>query len=512
MVTPNTIVKLYSGIPCDPTYQNVLHFDSVAEQNAYFANKIPVATYTDFQFLDGNRELRVKRNMENCYNINYVAYQNHRFGNKWFYAFVKSMEYASPESTKLFLEEDVWATWQFDLTFNTSFVERETVSNDTIGAHTLPENVEIGPYITTAHSYTRFDNMHIIMLLSDMSEYVQKELGEAIVSVINAPAVVNGTPVPVYWVDCGKVSDGDTAMAKIRTIVDAYSKVGQANAVVGVYCAPKLGNTWGSASPPNALAAYPDRTLSFIPKNNKLYTYPYCALNVLTAGGGVTYRYELCENGGEGGNLKLTEPFGISPTLSVTMENYAGNNFDIQNQLAVSGFPILAWTNNAYQDWVARNKASIATGVVGGLGAMIGGAITANPAAIVGGAAAVAGIVARTEQAKLMPDEMRGSAKAQDANAVSGHLGVYANCVCVRPEYGKVIDNYFSQYGYRVATAKEIELHSRQNWNFVKTISANITGNCPAPVIERIKTMFDSGITLWHTGNFDYGDLSNPII
>ena len=88
MVTPNTIVKLYSGIPCDPTYQNVLQWDSVTEQNQFFANQVPVATYTDFQFIDGTRELRIKRQMENCYHINYVAYQNHRYGNKWFYAFV----------------------------------------------------------------------------------------------------------------------------------------------------------------------------------------------------------------------------------------------------------------------------------------------------------------------------------------------------------------------------------------------------------------------------------------
>ena len=70
MVTPNTIVKLYSGIPCDPTYQNVLQWDSVTEQNQFFANKVPVATYTDFQFIDGTRELRIKRQMVNCYHIN----------------------------------------------------------------------------------------------------------------------------------------------------------------------------------------------------------------------------------------------------------------------------------------------------------------------------------------------------------------------------------------------------------------------------------------------------------
>ena len=179
MVTPNTIVKLYSGIPCDPTYQNVLQWDSVTEQNQFFANQVPVATYTDFQFIDGTRELRIKRQMENCYHINYVAYQNHRYGNKWFYAFVSDMRYLSPESTALILDEDVWASWQFDLTFNKSFVERETVSNDAIGAHTLDEGLETGDYVTTAHSYTLFkpEDMRVIIAMTGIPDYIKQELG-----------------------------------------------------------------------------------------------------------------------------------------------------------------------------------------------------------------------------------------------------------------------------------------------------------------------------------------------
>ena len=42
MATPNTIVKLYSGIPADPTYQNVLQWDTVEEQAAFFANHTPI--------------------------------------------------------------------------------------------------------------------------------------------------------------------------------------------------------------------------------------------------------------------------------------------------------------------------------------------------------------------------------------------------------------------------------------------------------------------------------------
>ena len=59
---------------------------------------------------------------------------------------------------------------------------------------------------------------------------------------------------------------------------------------------------------------------------------------------------------------------------------------------------------------------------------------------------------------------------------------------------------------------KDIELHNRQNWDFVQTIGCNVVGECPAQVIESVKKMFDAGVTLWHNGAFNYGTLANPII
>ena len=107
---------------------------------------------------------------------------------------------------------------------------------------------------------------------------------------------------------------------------------------------------------------------------------------------------------------------------------------------------------------------------------------------------------------------MNGTIESSDANAISGKSGFYANCVSIRAEYARIIDNFFSQYGYKVSILKDIELHNRQNWDFVQTIGCNVIGECPANVIETVKKMFDAGVTLWHNGTFNYGTLDNPII
>ena len=511
MVTPNTIVKLYSGIPFDPTYQNVLQWDSVTEQNQFFANQVPVATYTDFQFIDGTRELRIKRQMENCYHINYVAYQNHRYGNKWFYAFVTDMRYLSPESTALILEEDVWASWQFDLTFNKSFVERETVSNDAIGAHTLDEGLETGDYVTTAHSYTLFkpEDMRVIIAMTGIPDYIKQELGEGVVAQIQAPSIVRGIAFPVYWIECGRANNA-SSMVAAQAIIDAYTKAAQLDAIVGVFTVTKVGDNYSTIE---SLGAYPARTLSIVPRNNKLYCYPYCALNIISSSGDAkTFRYERMGTGGATGFFKITHPFGMRPTLSATMENYAGNNIDIQDQVSLSGFPVLPWVNNGYQDWLAKHKYTMATEFGAGLSTLAIGGLTGNPLAIAGGITATLGSLSKVAQAEHLPNNLNGTIESSDANAISGKSGFYANCVSIRAEYARIIDNFFSQYGYKVSILKNIELHNRQNWDFVQTIGCNVIGECPANVIETVKKMFDAGVTLWHNGTFNYGTLDNPII
>lgn len=511
MVTPNTIVKLYSGIPFDPTYQNVLQWDSVEEQNQFFAGIVPVATYTDFQFMQADRQLRVKRQMENCYNINYVAYQNHRYGNKWFYAAVESMDYLSPESTGLNLVEDVWATWQFDITFNKSFVERETVSNDAIGAHTLDEGLEIGDYVTTAHSYTLFkpEDMRVIIAMTGIPDYIKQKLGEEVVGHIQPPSIVRGIAFPVYWIECGRANNS-SSMTAAQIIIDAYTEAAQLEAIVGVFTVTKVGENYSTIE---SLGAYPARTLSIVPRNNKLYCYPYCALNIISSSGDAkTFRYERMADGGATGFFKITHPFGMRPTLSATMENYAGNNIDIQDQVSLSGFPVLPWVNNGYQDWLAKHKYTMATEFGAGLATLAVGGLTANPLAIAGGISATLGSLSKVSQAERLPNNLNGTIESSDANAISGKSGFYANCIAIRAEYAKIIDNFFSQYGYKVSTLKDVELHNRQNWDFVQTIGCNVVGHCPATVLNAVKEMFDKGVTLWHNGNFNYGTLANPII
>jgi hypothetical protein len=53
-------------------------------------------------------------------------------------------------------------------------------------------------------------------------------------------------------------------------------------------------------------------------------------------------------------------------------------------------------------------------------------------------------------------------------------------------------------YGYKLNEVKTPNLRSRQHFNFIQTVGANIQGNIPGDDIEKLKNIFNNGITLWH--------------
>lgn len=83
----------------------------------------------------------------------------------------------------------------------------------------------------------------------------------------------------------------------------------------------------------------------------------------------------------------------------------------------------------------------------------------------------------------------------------------------IKAEFAKIIDDYFSMFGYKTNEVKIPNLTGRQNWNYVKTIDCNILGNFPQEDLQEIKDMFNNGLTIWHnTSTFlDYSQNNNIV-
>jgi hypothetical protein len=86
--------------------------------------------------------------------------------------------------------------------------------------------------------------------------------------------------------------------------------------------------------------------------------------------------------------------------------------------------------------------------------------------------------------------------------------GVYLTMNIVRDVQS--YDEFFTRYGYAVNRLKAPELNTRSAWNFVKTKEIEITGNLPYQAKTEIQSMFNTGVTLWHTNDIlNYGQSNN---
>ena len=147
---PNTTIYLLKGCPLDKDYRHTKYFTNATQQNDYFRTLVfkTFSEQTYQRYAKG--QLRIAALADDIYSANYMMFQNTNHGNKWFYAFIDSVEYVSNTVTTVYYIIDVIQTWMFDYSMGGCFVEREHSLTDKFGENLVPENLEIGEKITVS--------------------------------------------------------------------------------------------------------------------------------------------------------------------------------------------------------------------------------------------------------------------------------------------------------------------------------------------------------------------------
>lgn len=130
---------------------------------------------------------------------------------------------------------------------------------------------------------------------------------------------------------------------------------------------------------------------------------------------------------------------------------------------------------------------------------------------------AIQGLQAKITDAQAMSPSVRGMGNSNITSALN-QKGITLMLVCITDDYAERIDKYLSVYGYKINKVSAINTKSRQNWNYIKTVGANITvasasAKLPHAARIAIRNIYDNGVTFWHTGLanvFNYGSFNNP--
>ena len=497
------ISKVYLlDVPLENDYKNTLYFANASAQQTYFQSRIIGSySYNDFSYQRKDQIIRIPEHYDKIYNCNYIMYQNSAYSNKWFYAFVTDLEYINDGRTDLHIETDVIQTWMFDYEVKSSFVEREHVSNDTVGIHTVPENVELGEYIS--NGFVRDNELGDFVYIIQVTEYVNGD----------KPLATNfgGVYAPGGAYIC---EDAYTVV----NIIQALNQAGKGDAVTNVYTVPRkvVNNTSGAiqysgqASPVTYDIEVDKQTTlnGYTPRNKKLLTYPYNYL-IMDNNNGTSniLQYELFST-----NKCIFEVAGV-PTVGGSIKcspkNYKGEERFQQEGIMCGKYPTCGWVNDVYTNWLTQNAVNIGLGIatsgleiVGGVGMMAtGGGAVSGAGAVANGTLGIASSLGQIYQHSLIPNSSRGNINGGDINTCYNMNKFYFIKMSIKSEYAQIIDKYFDMYGYKVNMVKVPNKAHRSRYWYTKTINVNINGNLPQKDMQKIKNCYDNGITFWRSAS-----------
>ena len=158
--------------PLKNDYKNQLTFSNANAQMTYFNSRVQ-KTFDNYTYIKKDNSVKVGINIDEIIDCNYLFYKNIGFTNKWYFCFITNMEYVNENCTLITFETDCYQTWLFQIQYKQSFVEREHVNDDTIGKHTVPENLEHGEYIID--NLIKYDKMEELCYVIRVSEWMDSE-------------------------------------------------------------------------------------------------------------------------------------------------------------------------------------------------------------------------------------------------------------------------------------------------------------------------------------------------
>lgn len=207
--------------PLKNDYKNQLTFANANSQMSYFNSRVQ-RTFDNYTYIKKDNSVKVGVNIDEIIDCNYLFYKNTGFTNKWYFCFITNMEYVNENCTLITFETDCYQTWLFQIQYKQSFVEREHVNDDTIGLHTVPENLETGEYVVNSQEYeNRLDTYKYVVQVTEWTTSTDKPLATNYGGVYMA--------------------GGAYICPDIRTVVNilqAFAGAGKSDAVYNLYMVP----------------------------------------------------------------------------------------------------------------------------------------------------------------------------------------------------------------------------------------------------------------------------------
>lgn len=531
----NSKIILAKNIKLDRQYTNVLSYSETQMLELCQANE--VASANDYSFIRGTGSIATQFTYTKCLQSNYIAFQNPDYSNKWFFAFIDDVIYRGNRNTEIRYTVDSWATWFDKWSKKPCYVIREHTNDDTIGLHTIPENLDVGEVKqeseTIDTSYTN-EYGYFIGIMSGYTPNSSGSGGKNYDGIMALNNVISGLDLFLFKItdrsdlfnvilflartnDDGKIADIDNmfiipnaGINESRLAQHTFPYTVGSTSLNCVYYTVPPNNDDIVFNPIkfNTTIAKRRSFSDFTPKNNKCYVYPYNYLFVSNnQGSNNIYKYEDFTSNDCVFENQIAVSIGISGRI--VPKNYKGKSMDYDETLPLGKYPTCGWSGDAFTNWLTANAVNIPTEIIGNT---VGAVTQLASGNIVGGLTSISNTVANQignfYSASLLPNIKGGQAQG-DISFSGNSMGFTFREMRAKKEYLQVIDEYFSRFGYKTNRVKSPNIVGRKYWNYIEIGSTEEIGNgsVPSKYMIDINNACRRGVTIWHN-HTNLGDYS----
>lgn len=562
-IAPNSEIALLKNVPLDASYDHTITFANSAQQYLYFRGKVAdgngrIFPQNSYQRTSSNK-IRLELGMDEAIQYNYLYFRNISFENKYFYAFITNWEYVNNITTEITYEIDVMQSFITNAIVKQCFVEREHIQNDQIGANLVPEGLEQGDYIVDGISeFNPYTIEGLVATNASAIFYCTFQQNKDEQGQVTGYSKFNGGVLHyVYTGLCPIVIGSEGGIRQFISDVTSPT-FPYADGIVAAYMCPFEPLTYSDIEWGFRVGKHITSLAGYVPKNKKLFTAPYNMLRVVTDSDSETYNFEyfrdpsFCE-------FNMLGYFLPEPVLSLVPKNYksaTNRNYCLEHRMTIREFPQIAVDIDVWKVYFAQHGASLITSMIGQgvetgakvLAASQGGALAAgssfldphfnkagnmtlfsdsaphasnmsggisvDPVSTLNAASSFTGIatsLAQVYELTKRPPELKGT-QTSLADFSIGAKKFYAQNICIRPEFAKIIDDYFTMFGYATHQVKVPNIRGRRYFNYVQTKACILEGAIPEIYKQKMINIFNNGITFWHTENLaSVADVDNII-
>ena len=514
----NSKIILCQGINLDRNYTNVLNYTE--SEMLELCQSKSIVSAENFSFIRVTNTIRVPFSYEKCLQANYLAFQNPDYSNKWFFAWVDEVMYKSDASCEISFTIDSWSTWFGKWNAKSCFVVREHTNDDTIGANTVPENLDIGEVVAESSYDSLLYTTSYLIIECNFDPFTKKKFSGLRIT----NNIFSGVKRYAFLYSASSVEAVSAFIAKV------VEEGGSSDWIENIYVSPAIlisdllvdyqfiyeetayncyilkGSTTVKEQEQNRPKLHSFSGINV--KNNKCFSYPYNYLYVTNHNGNDNiYRYEDFSDT-DNATFKIIGALTVGASMKLVPVNYKGADDCDEESIPLGKLPTISWSSDAFTNWLTQQAVNIPTQIAS---SVVSAVATGNAMSI---ASTTASVIGQFYSASLLPNVEQGSNTA-DVTFARGKNTFTFRQMHAKAEYIKIIDDYFSRFGYKINRVKKPNITGRQYFNYVEIGSDEIIGYGTVPTVymNEINQACRKGVTIWHThdriGNFD---LDNPII